>query len=201
MCKGEAKVQLNTGATPGLIKQAKPDVLIVAVGSEYIVPLIPGKDKSLVVVARDVLLGQKTVGAKVVVIGGGIVGCETALYVGEELKKKVTIIARRHDILVGIENLSKIALTERLQKVGVEIYCGWELKEITDGGVVCEDRDWQRHEVAADTVIIAKGLESRKEMVEKFTGLASEVHVIGDCADARKIYNAFEDAWRTALML
>ena len=134
-------------------------------------------------------------------IGGGIVGCETALYVAEELKNKVIIIARRDETLVDVEIFSKITLTERLQKAGVEIRTGWDLKEITDSGVICEDKDWQRHEVAADTVIIAKGLESRRGLVEKFRGLAPEVYVVGDCVEARKIYNAFEDAWRAALLI
>jgi len=199
--KSGIKVQLNTEATPSLIKQAKPDVLIVAVGSGFIVPPVPGIDKGSVVMAKDILLGQKTPGAKVVVIGGGIVGCETALHIAEELRKKVTIIVRRDEMLVDHELLNKIVLKERLQAAGVEIHTGWDLKEITDRGVVCEDKNWEIHELAADTVVIAKGLKSRGELVEKFKGLASEVYAIGDCVEARKIYHAFEDAWRAALFI
>ena len=197
--KGNVKVQLNTEATLSLVQQAKPDVLIVAVGSEFVVPEVPGKDKPLVVMANDVLLGQKKVGEKVVVIGGGTVGCETALYIVEGMKKKVTIVEMLANILLDQETMHRTVLMERLEAAGVEIHTGWILKAIIDRGIICEDKNWQMHEVAADTVVIGMGLKSRENLVEKFRGLAPEVHVIGDCFEARKIYNAFEDAWRAVL--
>ncbi|MBA7620274.1 NADH oxidase [subsurface metagenome] len=199
--KGNIKVQLNTEATPSLVKQVNPDVLIVAVGSEFVVPPVPGKDRSFVVMAKDVLLGWKKVGAKVVVLGGGIVGCETALHVAESLKKKVIVVATRDEILIDQETFNKMVLEERLQAAGVEIHTGWLVKEITDKGVVFEDKNRQMHELKADTVIIAKGSEARRELVDKFRGLTLETYVIGDCAGGTGIYKAFEDAWRVVLQI
>jgi 2-enoate reductase len=195
------KVELNTEATPTLVKQKKPDVLIIAVGSDFIVPSVLGLNKPSVVMAKDILLGHQKPGSKVVVIGGGLVGCETALYIAEELEKKVTIIARRDEILIDQEPLSKVVLKERLEESGVEIYTGWDLTEINDDEVVCLDKNWRIHKVTADTVVIAKGLVSRRELVERFKGLTPEIYVIGDCAEARKIYHAFEDAWQVALQI
>lgn len=197
--KSDIKLQLNTEATPGLIKQVKPDVLIVAVGSEFIVPEVPGKDKSLVVMAKDVLLGKEELGEKVAVIGGGIVGCETALHIAEKLGKKVTIVEMLDEILMEQMPITRMALVERLQAADIQVHTRWILREVTNQGILCEDKNWQTHEVAADTVVIGIGLKSNKELVEKFEGLAPEVYAIGDCVEAREIYSAFEDAWRAVL--
>jgi hypothetical protein len=58
-----------------------------------------------------------------------------------------------------------------------------------------------KHAIIADTVVLALGLSARKNVVENFEGLAPEVYVIGDCAQARKIYHAFEDAWQAVLAI
>jgi 2,4-dienoyl-CoA reductase-like NADH-dependent reductase (Old Yellow Enzyme family)/thioredoxin reductase len=197
--KSNIKVQLNTEATPNLVKETKPDVLIGAIGSTCKTPSVPGGDKPSVVMGTEVLLGQKTPGTEVVVVGGGTVGSEAALYIAEELKKKVTIVEMLDDILIGHELLNKTVLKERLQAARVTIHTGWILREIRDRGVVCEDKNWQTQKIPADTVVLCTGLEPRKDTVEKFRGLAPEVYAIGDCVEARRIYNAFEDAWYAVL--
>ncbi len=197
--KGNIKVHLNTEATPGLVRESKPDVLIVAIGSTSKTLPVPGTDKASVADATEVLLGRRQPGAEVVVVGGGSVGAETALYVAEELKKKATIVEMLDDILIDHEILNKTILKERLEAAGVAIHTGWTLREITSKGVVCQDKQGHRHEIAADTVALATGFTARKEAAEQFRGLAPEVYSIGDCVESRKIYNAFEDAWRAVL--
>jgi 2,4-dienoyl-CoA reductase-like NADH-dependent reductase (Old Yellow Enzyme family)/thioredoxin reductase len=197
----EINLKLKTKATPQLVKETKPDVLIIAVGSKYTLPKVRGKEICLT--ARDVLLGTKQIGEKNVVIGGGTVGCETALYIAEELKsgKKVTIIEMLDDILLDQELFNKMVLKERLEAAGVEIHTGWTVTEIKDKVVVCEDSKSQQHKVAADTVVSCTGLEAKEDLVNQLKSLAPKVFVIGDCAKAGKIYNAFEDAWRAFLSI
>ncbi len=197
--ESDVTIELNTEATPDLVRGLKPDALIIAVGSDYIMPSVRGVDKSFVVKADDILLDGKTVGDNVVVIGGGLVGCETALYLTEALKKKVTVIEMLNEVLEGIELLCKMALRERLQKADVDIHTGWHLEKITDTGIVCTDKNWQRREMKTDTVVLAMGLRARKDLAEKFKDLAREVYIIGDCVEARNIYHAFEDAWRAVI--
>lgn len=199
--KNGVKVQLKTEVTPSLVEKLKPGVLIIAVGSDFIVPAVPGVDSPCAATAGDVLLGKKAIGDRVVVVGAGLVGCETALYIAEELRKKVIIIEMLNEMLVEVENLCKTALTERLQEAGVEVRLGWHLDKIIDKGVVCRDKMWQRHKVEANTVVFATGLAARKGLVEELKTLVPEVYVIGDCVEARKIYHAFEDAWRVALLI
>jgi len=134
------------------------------------------------------------------VIGGGLTGGVTALHIAGELKKeKIVIVEMLDEILVGVEDFCSITLTERLREAGVEVHTGWHLEEITDKGVVCIDKKWEKYEVAADTVVLATGLRARNELVEQFKYLAPEVYIIGDCTEARRIYNTFEDAWRAVL--
>lgn len=199
--KSEASIQLKTEATPSLIKQAKPDVLIVAIGSDFLIPPVPGCDRACTITAGEALLGKKPVGDRVVVVGAGLIGCETALYIADELKKQVTIVEMLEEILVGVEGMCQMALKERLGQLGVEVHLGWHLDEILESGVICRDKKWQRHELQADTVVLATGLVAKKESVEQFIGLAPQVYVVGDCVQARKIYHCFEDAWRVALLI
>ena len=145
------------------------------------------------------LLGERAVGDKVVVVGAGLIGCETALYLADELNRKVSIVEMLDEMLVGVQFMCQLALKERLQELGVDIHLGWHLDEITDKGLICSDKMWQRHQLEADTVVLATGLAARKREVEQFKGLAAEVYIIGDCVEARKIYHCFEDAWRVAL--
>jgi len=193
------KVRLGTEATASLIKQAKPEVLMVAIGSDFLVPPVPGCDKECAATAGDVLLGKKTPGDKVVVIGAGLIGCETALYLADELKKQVTIIEMLDEMLVGVQGMCQAALEAKLEETGVVVHLGWRLDEVGEGTIVCRDGQGQRFEMEADTVVLATGLVARAEAVDRFKGLAPEVYIVGDCREARKIYHCFEDAWRAVL--
>ena len=199
--KHKITIQLMTEATPKLVSRLHPDALIVAVGSEFIVPNMPGIDKPMVVTPDQVLLGTKPVGKRTVVVGGNLVGCETALYIKEEFRKQVIIIEMLSEILAGVNSDIKKALTNRLEKAGIEVLVGHCLKEIIDLGVACVHNKRQRVNIGADTVVLATGLRARRKLAEKFKGLAPEVRVIGDCIEARKIYNAFEEAWSTGLWI
>ncbi len=194
-------VELKTEVGPSFVRRHKPDVLILAVGSDFVVPEVPGSDKACAMKPDDVLLGRQTVGDRVVVVGAGLIGCETALYLAEEYKKTVAIVEMLGQMLTDVPGVCQIALTARLKEAGVEIHLGWHLDEIRDNGVVCSDKKWQKHGIEADSVVLATGLREREEQSDRFQGLAPEVYAIGDCVRARKIYNCFEDAWRVALQI
>ena len=179
--------------------------LIIATGASPVKPPIAGVDNENVFSLRTLDDGIKIKNfiaekkpKKAVIVGAGYIGLEMC----ESFKEsglEVTVVEMLDEILIEVEPVSKMALVERLGKAGVEIYTGWHLEEVTDKGVVCTDKKWGRHKIEADTVVLAVGLKARKELAEKFRGLAPEVYVIGDCVEARKIYHAFEDAWRAVL--
>ncbi|HQJ08046.1 MAG TPA: FAD-dependent oxidoreductase, partial [Deltaproteobacteria bacterium] len=134
-------------------------------------------------------------GRKIVVAGGGLVGCETALLLAEQ-GKEVTIVEMMDELASDMEPITRYDfLIELLPKAGIRTALKMVIAEITDQGVVVLDR-WQRKSlIEADNVVIALG----SRPVEDLTGIArdcaQEVYAIGDCREPRKIINAtFEGA-------
>ncbi|HQP00583.1 MAG TPA: FAD-dependent oxidoreductase, partial [Caldisericia bacterium] len=130
-------IKLNTEVTFDLIKKEKPDVTIIATGSKPIIPVIPGIEKDKVATATDVLLGNKEVGEKVVVVGGGLVGCETALWLAQQ-GKKVTIVEMLSDLMIAglpVPHANRIMLIDLLKFNKVEVITNHSLMEVTDEGV------------------------------------------------------------------
>jgi 2,4-dienoyl-CoA reductase-like NADH-dependent reductase (Old Yellow Enzyme family)/thioredoxin reductase len=196
--KEGVNVRLNTEATPELVEREKPDVLIVAAGSDYVVPPSLAKDATNFIFPNEVLFGKKKVGDRVVVAGGGFVGCETALYIAEVLKKKVTLVEMLDQILSdNPEPMSTMSIHTRLPKDGVEVKTGLTLKGYSGKKVICTDKEGKEHHLDADSVVLATGLRARQDIAAKFKGLVPQTFIIGDCVQPRKIYNAFREAWVT----
>lgn len=194
------RVELNTEATPELVREAAPDVLIVATGSVPVRPDIPGIDKEKVVTALDVLLGEVEVGQKVAVAGGGLVGCEVAAYLAQQ-GKGVIIVEMLEDVALDMEPLSKAALLSLLAESGVEIIRGGCLDEVTDDGVVIIDKQWQRGSIEAEHVVLALGLQPTTETVEALKGLAPQVYSMGDCVQPGKVIDAIIGAFDKAVAI
>jgi 2-enoate reductase len=195
--KEGVKVWLNYEATPEIVKKEKPDVLIIAVGSDYTVPTELAKEADHFVFPIEVLLGHQKLGSHIVVAGGGFVGCETALYLAEAMKKEVTIVEMLDDILLDLEvPMNMMALRMRLQTAGVEIKTGLTLRSYSRNKVVCTDKAGKDQQIAGDSVILALGLQPRQGVAAKFEGLASQVFKVGDCVQSKDIYHAFKGAWQ-----
>ncbi|MFC1862593.1 FAD-dependent oxidoreductase [Thermodesulfobacteriota bacterium] len=194
--KENVDVRLNCEGSPEIIRQEAPDVLVIAVGSEYSIPLeILGDDKDIVF-PHDVLLGKKDIGSKVVVVGGGSVGCETALYVAEALGRKVTIVEMQDDILLDMETpMNMMTLKMKLKTSGVEIRTGLNFKGFSENKVLCENNSGEGQQLEADSIIMAMGLRPRQEVVDSLDGLASQVFKVGDCVQPKDIYYVFRAAW------
>jgi 2,4-dienoyl-CoA reductase-like NADH-dependent reductase (Old Yellow Enzyme family)/thioredoxin reductase len=194
--KEGVKVQLNCEATPELVKKENPDVLIIAVGSDYLVPPELAKDAGNFVFPFEVLLGHKDVGNNVVVAGGGFVGCETALHITEALKKKAIIVEMLDDILLDMETpMNMMALRMRLQAAGVQIKTGLKLRSYSGGKAICTDKMGQDQQLNADSVVLALGLQPRQDVIVKLEGLVPQVFKVGDCVQPKDIYHAFRAAW------
>jgi NADPH-dependent 2,4-dienoyl-CoA reductase/sulfur reductase-like enzyme len=194
------KVELNKEATPTLVKQMKPDVIIIAAGSDTFFPSISGIDKSIVVDARKVLEGTVKVGDNVVVIGGGEVGIETAEYLGAQ-GKKITLV----EILpvIGelmVRDVIDYAIDQLVQHK-VEILTSTKVEEITDNGIVISDKEQNKRLIKADNVIIATGAKPNKKVQEALQGLAHEVYLAGDCMVPANIRAAIHQGNMIARML
>lgn len=191
--KSGVEVRLNTSATPELIRGLQPDALIIAVGSHYADPPIPGIGCTL---HADKVLLEEMDAKRVVVIGGGLVGAETALFLAGQ-GKQVTIIEMLGEIVPDHEPGAKAALLFRLQEENVQIYTGQKVAQITPEGVVCESG----LKVDCDMVVNATGLSANCREAAALSGIVENTYVIGDCFAARKIYNATHEAWKTVLKI
>jgi len=170
------------------------DVVFVATGASPIMPNIPGIDNKGVVNALDVLNGTVEVGEKVVVVGGGLIGSETAIYLAEE-NKEVTIIEMLNEIMTDVATTDRLAYAERIKKDKINICTGEKVKELRDGNVITESN--KAYE--ADTVIISIGLAPNNKLAKELESVDSlDLHIIGDCIKAGKIMDSIHTAYITA---
>ena len=193
-------VELNREATAEQVQEMAPDVLFVATGSTPIIPEIPGIDKDKVGTAVDVLLGKKDTGEKVVVLGGGIVGCETALYLAKE-GKQVTIVEILDSVARDMFFVNRMHMMELLREYNVKILTGNSVAEVMDDRVAIADKEYKRSELENDSVVIALGLNPSKELADALDGKVSEVYAIGDCMGPRKVIDAVWEGFRRARLI
>ena len=192
------EVRLNTPVTAAYAEQFKPDALIVAVGSEPFIPPIPGIDGPNVVVVNDYYLQKDKVQDDVVVLGGGLAGCECAIHLARE-GKKVRLVQRGADVAKDANVRHRPALMAQLEKLGVEIHTGCAGKAVTAEGVLCQTRDGGEELVPGRTVICAVGQRSRRGAADSLLDCAPMVRLIGDCVRPGCITDAVYQGYHAAL--
>jgi len=192
------EIQLNTKATASLIKKKAPDVLVLAIGSEPVIPDIPGIEKAAGV--DDVLLGRKKTEQKVVIIGGGLEGLDIALHLAKQ-SKKVTIAEALPEVGANLEVSTQMSFFRKneglVDKYKITIMTESPVIKVKDNGVEIVDKLGCRKLIEGDTVICAAG---RKSVLNNELGAGiAEVHVIGDARAPRKITDAIHEGFTAAL--
>ena len=183
-----AKILLNTEVTPELVAEIDPYALIIAVGSSPLVPPIPGLKGDNVVVVNHYYLEKDKVGDEVVVMGGGLAGCECAIHLGME-GKKVHLVEMRDALAPDANVRHRPLLLKEIDKY-VTVHTGHKALEVTAEGVFCENQEGQKVLIPGASVICALGQRSRTDVVEKLMDTAPYVRVIGDAAKVSTITNA-----------
>ncbi len=178
------------------VLREKPDVAIIAVGASPIIPPIPGVEKA--VTAFDVLAGKVKVGERVVIIGGGGVGCDTAAKLADE-GKKVTVVEMLPKIGRDIGVSTRWTVLMYLREKGVEMLTNTKAVEIEDGKVVVES-EGRRREIECDDAVIAVGTKPNDGLYDELKGKV-EVYKIGDCTKPAKAMDAIHQAAELALKL
>lgn len=176
-------VILNTEVTREIVEEQSPDVLIIATGSEPIVPNIPGIHGENVVLAKDVDAGEAQVGHTVVVAGAGLTGTETA----------VALAMEGHEVtLIDMQSLKQIdaastnaALNSSIRYIAaqhdVKVAEGVKLKEVLPDAIVIEDKEGKNWSIACDTLVLALGVRPTQLDPAEYEGLVKDIVVIGDC--------------------
>ncbi|WP_315110323.1 FAD-dependent oxidoreductase [Clostridium intestinale] len=196
-----ATIKLNTEATEDMIKEENPDALIIAVGATPLIPNIPGVDKEHVHWSGDVDCGRVPVGNKVIVVGGGLTGAESAVDLAMQ-GKDVTLLEMQgpEALLNGSSLINKFSLQSLLMKHGVKVVTNTKLEEITDKGIKTINSRFQWKEYEADTVALALGMRPRKDVIASLRHAIpeTEVYVIGDGKQIGNVYSAVHAGFDTA---
>jgi 2-enoate reductase len=194
------EIKLATEVTPELVRTMKPDVVFIATGGTPIIPEISGVGKGKVATAIDVLLGKKEVAKLVVIIGGGSIGCELALYLAQQ-GKQVTIVEILDTMACDMIALNRGHLLKLLRDNNVEMLASTTIQNITAKGVTIADKDGKKSTLEADTIVIACGLEPNEALSETLQDKIPEVYTIGDCVEPRNVMHAVKEAYRRARLV
>jgi 2,4-dienoyl-CoA reductase-like NADH-dependent reductase (Old Yellow Enzyme family)/thioredoxin reductase len=187
-----AEIRLNTEAGAENVMALQPDAIIVAVGSRPARPPIPGIDGERVYNVLDVDSGRVRVpgGSRVVVCGGGLSGCESAL----ELAlggSRVTVVDMIpvEGFAAGAHDLTRNMLLYLLRENGVELIGDSIVREIGTS-VKIESKDWSYRELAADYIVEAFGMRKNQPVADLFFELTPDVYYVGDCLEVSNIMHA-----------
>lgn len=179
-------VKLGVEATPEMIKAEAPDVVFAAVGSDPIILPIPGAGNPNVVTAEQCFGNLDRLGRKIVVIGGGEVGCETALYLAMEGGKDVTVLEMRSELAPDSCYAPYLALNDLVPK-HCKVLLNSKCSRITENAVGYLDKDGNEHFIEADTVVFSAGMRARADLAESFRDCAPVFFRLGDCKVAKNI--------------
>lgn len=186
-------VHLNTKATKEMIDELKPDAVFVSEGSNPVIPKIPGVENA--VLAQDVLLGNVPAKDNIVVIGGGLVGCELSLHLAK-LGKHVTIVEALSDILKSgapLPPMNEFMLRDLLAFNDVNIKADAKVTEIKTDGVALGDET-----IACDQIVLAIGYRSNHTLFNQIKYDYPEVYNVGDSREVRNIRGAIWDSYEIA---
>lgn len=191
------EIEVQTDVTPEIIKKENADTVVIATGSAPIIPNIPGIEKSIVVTCIDLLLAKKESGERVVVVGGGLIGSETALWLANQ-GKSVSIVEALPEIGAGIHHANRVMLLDMLADKKVASMPCAHLKGVMDDGVILSHNGSPKRTIACDTVALAVGLKPQRELYESLRREVTELYLIGDSKEPRRIMHALWDGCHIA---
>lgn len=195
MRKYGVELHLNTPLTRELAIKERPDAIIVATGSLPFKPPIKGAELPHVVFAHDALRGRAELGQNVVVIGGGLVGSETAEHFSYHKPGKYTIIEMMDDIVRdGIAN-SNLFLKKALKENGVDVFTSSTVTEICADSVKFRTADGTERSVKADTVVMAVGVKADLSLYEELKSLDCKLVLAGDAHDIKNGYRNIREGF------
>ena len=201
VCSAGVHLCMGQTRTAEQLKDAGFEAVINAVGAHSAAPRIPGIDSVNVADAWKVLAGEQQVYGTVAVIGGGMVGCETAEYLAAR-GCKVSVIEMMDKIAAGESTTILPTLLENYKTYGVEQYPSHKVKEFRIDAVVCENKDGAEVTIPCDYIVLAMGARSNEFDAAALEAASIPVYSIGDAAGkAADISNAIRTGYDTACQL
>jgi len=199
-------IRLNTEAMPDMVAGMEADVIIVAVGANSMIPPISGIQGRNVIKPETcyALAEANQLPEKIAVIGGGLIGCETALYLAAVLGKQVTFVEKLEKVAAAEDHwplyMTRNAMMEEIEK-HVTVRTGVTCTNVTDAGLTVIDKDGRDYTIEAETVVLSAGMLPRSELAESFWGTAPEIKLVGDCIEAKNINAATRSGFDSAITI
>lgn len=193
------EVHMNTKCTSKQILDRKPDVVVLAVGSVPVMPKLPGINNTKVCSSIDALLGKKEIGKNVVIVGGGLVGCEIAYEYAKE-GKNVSVIEALPAILSAGEPvpiMNSMMLNDLLAHYNVKVITGHKLVSVDEDGITITGEDGNS-KILADSVVMAIGYKPRESMVQQLMEAGIEVYQVGDGKKVGNVCTSITEAYTAA---
>lgn len=190
--KSSVKVHVNTNVSTEILKAEGYDEIIASIGAEPVIPPIPGIRSAILATAAYGM--EEELGEQVVVIGGGQVGCETALHLAR-MGKKVTVLEMQEDLAPDASKTHRddiLAIME--EEVNLTMITGAKCMGITAAGVTYE-ANGSTLQLSADDVILAAGMRAKSVEADTFAGIAPIFWEIGDCRQARTVEMAVREGY------
>jgi len=194
----EVTLKLGKEFTSDMLSGEKPDAVIVATGTLPLVLDWPGAENSGALSVDAVLSGRAEVGKRVLVVGAGGIGAETADYLSE-MGNEVTLVEMLEEIASDLVAHLKYYLSKRLAEKGVTILTSTKVKELGKGYAVVEDVSGTRKIDGFDTIVLAVGSKPDDRVAKSLKGKVPELHVIGDASEPREALEAVYEAEEIAL--
>ena len=190
-------VRLHTAVTPELARELAPDVIIAAMGARPSLPPIPGIDGSHVRTAEALYAAPEQAGQKLVILGGGLVGCELAIYMAGQ-GREVTVLEMAPMLNAGTNLLQGQSIGIELERLHVKVQLNTRVTGVTAQGVAAQGPEGEVL-YPADTVACALGMTALREEAMALALCAPEFHQLGDCAAPANIYQATNTAYFAAM--
>jgi 2,4-dienoyl-CoA reductase-like NADH-dependent reductase (Old Yellow Enzyme family)/thioredoxin reductase len=198
--KAGVKIELGKKATVDSVVKKKPDVVIVATGSSPQGNRIEGANNAIT--ADEFLLNKAKIGKRVVIVGGGHVGCELAVHISKnKAGGEITVLEALNDYLRDAGMVERVALERMLARSKVRIMVNTPVKRINKEEVIIEDKKGKESSMPADTIILATGRDPVCELEEELRGKVSEVHCVGDCISPRRILAAIHEGFGASMFI
>ena len=195
--KEGVELRLHTAVTPEYVEKEKPDALILAVGSNPIVPPLPGIDRDNVVVVNNYYLESDKVGDSVVVLGGGLAGCECAVHLAQE-GKTVHLVEMRDTLAPDCNIRHRPILMQKIDEL-VTVHLGHAGLRVTDEALVCKGPTGDEVLIPGKTVVCAVGQWANRTDVDALRLSAPFVREVGDCIRPANITKAMYEGYHAAM--
>ena len=193
--KAKIDIRLNTPVTEELVREIRPDHIIVAAGATPVAPKIPGIENARH--ALSAYQAPESVGQKVVIIGGGLVGVECGMHLANT-GHDVTVLEALPEVARDAGPVYKIGMLWRLEQLGVKLVTDAKVSGIAADGVTFE-KDGAAQTLEADTVLYAVGMKANTQTYLDLADKAPHVDFIGDCKTPGKLLGAIHGGYFAAL--